>query len=149
MRLLNRASATAIVNNSWGALGYGTATPAPAVWKRAVRQGLKTGWGGKGTVYVFAAGNGALVGSQANLSELTTHYGVLAICGTGPDGTRAPYSETGATLWVLRTDARRHGQNGLDDGRPLQVRRPLRRHVERGGPSWRESSRSSAKRTPS
>ena len=98
--MLNGASTTAISNNSWGALGYGTATPAAAVWKRAVRQGLKTGWGGKGTVYVFAAGNGAQSGSQVNLSELTTHYGVVAVCGTGPDGTRAPYSETGATLWV-------------------------------------------------
>ena len=106
---LHGASTTAISNNSWGPANE-SPRAVPVAWKRAIRQGLRTGWGGKGTVYVFAAGNGAQQGGDVNLSEYTTHYGVMAICGTGqPDAdqnqTRVAYSETGATLWVCAPTA--------------------------------------------
>ena len=113
--MVNRASTTAISNNSWGH-AIEAPSAAPEAWKRSIRQGLRTGWGGKGTVYVFAAGNGAQAGGDVNLSEFTTHYGVMAICGTGaPDAdqneTRVVYSETGYTLWVCGPTA--HDDNAL------------------------------------
>ncbi len=103
--MLDRAATTAITNNSWGFQGPVEAIAVPVAWKRAVTQGLRTGWNGKGTVYVFAVGNAHEEGQTSNLSELTTHVGVVAVCGTGPDGRRVFYSETGQTLWVCAPTA--------------------------------------------
>ena len=51
---------TAVSNNSWGpsdgpGLGW-----IPRYWQLAVEQGVREGYGGKGTFYAFAAGNGGL-----------------------------------------------------------------------------------------
>ena len=104
---LNRVDEIAVMNNSWGPSGVGaSAVEMPTSWKRAVTQGLRTGFGGKGTSYVFAAGNGGNDHRHTNLAEISTHYGVMSICGTG-DGSldggkkvRVTYSEPGDSLWV-------------------------------------------------
>ena len=109
--MLHRASTTAISNNSWGTGTPKVVTAVPESWKRAIREGLRTGWGGKGTVYVFAAGNSDEEGGDAGLAEYTTHYGVIAVGGTGPGGTRVSYSTTGSTLWISAPTA-----DFFDDG---------------------------------
>ena len=62
--------------------------------------GITTGYNGKGTLYVFSAGNGHLLGDDSNLDEYVNHYGVTAVCSVNSRGTRAGYSEMGANLWV-------------------------------------------------
>ena len=56
--------------------------------------------GGKGVVYVWAAGNGAQIGDYSNLDGLTNFYPVVAVCAVDNRGERSSYSESGANLWV-------------------------------------------------
>ena len=90
---------TAVSNNSWGVGGGGVLAFAPAAWELAVERGAREGYGGKGTVYVFAAGNSA-GREHTNLDERTNHYAVMAVCAINYDDKRASYSEPGANLWV-------------------------------------------------
>ena len=56
---MSRNSATtAISNNSWGPKDYGRPQHAHELWEAAVKDGVTNGYGGKGVVYVWAAGNG-------------------------------------------------------------------------------------------
>ena len=52
------AQVTAISNNSWGEPPTLLPVSAGAAWERAVTRGVTEGFGGKGIVYVWAAGNG-------------------------------------------------------------------------------------------
>ena len=90
---------TAVSNNSWGLGGTGGVDFAPRAWELAVERGVRDGYGGKGTVYVFAGGNGAPE-SNANLNEFGNHYAVIAACAVEDHNRRASYSELGANLWV-------------------------------------------------
>ena len=91
---------TAVSNNSWGhvndpGLGY-----ASSFWELAVDSGVNTGYGGKGTFYVFIAGNGHPEGDNSNLSEVANYYAVTPVCAVNDGDVRASYSEIGTTLWV-------------------------------------------------
>ena len=94
------AASIGVSNNSWNAISGPHAKRVPRVWELAVEQGLTDGDGGRGTFYVFGAGNGHAKGDNANLDEYVNFYGVTAVCAVGPDGVRSTYSETGANLWV-------------------------------------------------
>ena len=94
------AQVTAVSNNSWGNPDTGLPLSAGALWERAVRRGVTEGYGGKGIVYVWAAGNGHEGGDHANLDGYTNHYAVTAACAVGYDDRRSAYSELGANLWV-------------------------------------------------
>ncbi len=94
------AQVTAVSNNSWGNPDTGLPLSAGALWERAVRRGVTEGYGGKGIVYVWAAGNGHEGGDHANLDGYTNHYAVTAACAVGYDDRRSAYSEIGANLWV-------------------------------------------------
>ena len=90
---------TAVSNNSWGELSDGNPKFAGAVWEQAIERGLTEGFGGKGTTYVWAGGNG---GDQdySNLDERLSHYGVIAACSVNYNDVRATLSEKGSNLWV-------------------------------------------------
>lgn len=111
--MLHNIQVTDISNNSWGGPdGYGTLSFAQQTWTDAIETGLSKGRNGKGTIYVWAAGNGANtkyknkgnVGNReidnSNYDGRANHYGVLSICGTLNNGKRTYYSEKGANLWV-------------------------------------------------
>lgn len=101
-----------VSNNSWGATdstGNLNAGMANLAWRNAIETGLSTGRSDRGTLYFWAAGNGATPkGTATNFPETdnsnydgqANFYGVMAIGALGNDGRRATYSERGANLWV-------------------------------------------------
>ena len=91
---------TAVSNNSWGSLDGPWLGPANSFWEQAVDVGTTTGYNGKGTFYVFSAGNGHLLGDDSNLDEYVNYHGVTAVCSVDSRDGRAGYSEMGANLWV-------------------------------------------------
>lgn len=135
-----------VSNNSWGNPdGTGLLQSAPPSWQSYITSGLKNGRSGLGTIYVWAAGNGAseydpTTGSvatvdNANYDGFTNKHGVIAVCSTGSGGKRGiwtsgllagfPYSEAGANLWVCApggdqdegiTTTDRTGAAGYNDG---------------------------------
>ena len=91
---------TAISNNSWGPADGPGLGSIPRYWELAVEQGVKEGYGGKGTFYAFAAGNGGLEGDDANLDEVANFYAVISVCAVNDRDRRSDFSEPGVSLWV-------------------------------------------------
>ncbi|MFN3603515.1 MAG: S8 family serine peptidase [Leptonema sp. (in: bacteria)] len=94
-----------ISNNSWGPSdGTGLLVSSDSLWQSAILQGLRQGRFGLGTLYIFAAGNGAQVNSyladNSNYDEYANFYGITAVCAVGLDEKQASYSEKGANLWI-------------------------------------------------
>ncbi len=98
--MTRNSDVTAVSNNSWGFADGPWLTSASEVWREAVRTGITTGYDGKGTFYVFRAGDGHMMGDNSNLDEYVNHYAVTAVCAVNSNGVRASYSEMGANLWV-------------------------------------------------
>ena len=112
--------ATAVSNNGWGHPDGPWLGRANAFWELAVEVGITSGYGGKGTFYAFAGGNGgrghrlnpdgtlvggdftnaAERGDDSNLDEFANFYGVSAVCAVNDRGLRSSFSEKGANLWV-------------------------------------------------
>ncbi len=93
------AETTAISNNSWGPGNFGHPEPATELWEAAVKDGVTSGYDGKGVFYAWAAGNGG-DDDYSTLDELANFYAVTAVCAVGHDDIRSSYSEAGANLWV-------------------------------------------------
>ena len=91
---------TAVVNNSWGYIDSPGLNAAPRIWELGVEAGVRDGYGGKGVVYVWTAGNGGLRGDNSNLEGYANYYAVTAACAVNDLGQRSAYSEEGANLWV-------------------------------------------------
>ncbi len=91
---------TAVSNNSWGFVTTGLPRGPGTVWESAVERGVTEGFGGKGIVYVWAAGNGHPENGNSNLDGLANFYAVTAACAVGYDDRRSAYSEMGANLWI-------------------------------------------------
>ena len=106
------AGVTAVSNNSWGWADSPGLAPSFSLWRQAIRYGTTVGYDGKGIVYVFAGGNGHLLGDDSNLDEYANEYGVTAACSVNRQGTRAGYSEMGANLWVCAPSNDRPGSLG-------------------------------------
>ena len=106
------ADVTAVSNNSWGWRDGPGFSPSLSFWRQAIRYGTAFGYDGKGIFYVFAAGNGHLLGDDSNLDEYVNEYGVTAACSVNRQGTRAGYSEMGANLWVCAPSNDRPGVLG-------------------------------------
>lgn len=86
--------------NSWGAPDNADLHAAPMLWRDAILIGLTQGRGGRGTVYVWAAGNGALADDNSNYDGYANNRGVIAVCAVDDQGVHADYSEPGANLRV-------------------------------------------------
>ncbi len=106
---------TDVSNNSWGGSDRPGLKTQPLPWKLGVEAGLADGAGGKGTVYVFAGGNGRTRGDYSNLDETASFYGVVAACAVTDQGKQVNYSESGSNLWVCApsNDSRRVGARGI------------------------------------
>ena len=93
-------SSTAISNNSWGPAASGRLVRPAMSWETAVVNGVTDGFGGKGVVYVFSAGNGHYLGDYSNLDGFANFYAVTAVCAVNYADKRSGYSERGSNLWV-------------------------------------------------
>ena len=95
-------------NHSYGPNDNGIVHRSSAVWNAAMDSMLQTGFGGLGTSYVNAAGNGGVNGQRGavdeeftHLDEYNSHIGVIPVCAVGENGLFIPdTSEQGTNLWV-------------------------------------------------
>lgn len=87
-----------VSNNSWGYTSAASAiSPLTAA---ALYRDVTFGRGGLGTVILFATGNSALEGQEANLKGLVGNRYTMGIGGVGADGKRASYSSHGSAVDV-------------------------------------------------
>ena len=100
---------TAISNNSYGKLNWGRPTMEWQVWNLALETRVREGLDGKGTLYVFSAGNAHLAGSHVNLNERKKErknfYAQTTVCVVDSHDERVNHSETGYALWVCAPKA--------------------------------------------
>ena len=90
---------TAVYSNSWN--WHETYVHLTSqLWDAALESGVSDGFGGKGSFYVFSAGNGHGLDLHVNLSEAKNHYAQTMVCAVDENGDRKSYSETGYSLWV-------------------------------------------------
>jgi kexin len=103
------AASVSVSSNSWGAAdGTGALDASSSLWRTAVTTGLTSGRGGKGTVYMWAAGNGGTVDASycpygcdnSNYDGRANYRGVMAVAAVNDQGTKSTYSEFGANLWI-------------------------------------------------
>jgi len=90
-----------IKSNSWGPNDTGTILEGPApLTQTALRSAATTGRGGKGSIIVWAGGNGGDVGDNSNYDGYANSIHTIAIGATDSAGNRAFYSEPGSNLIV-------------------------------------------------
>jgi len=89
-----------IYSNSWGPPDNGRlAGPAPLTLA-ALRNGVATGRGGLGSIYVWAAGNGLGANDNVNYDGWANSRYTIAVSAIDNRGVQAPYSEPGAPILV-------------------------------------------------
>ena len=112
--MTRNSDVAAVFNNSWSVANGPELAMAPQHWEAAVKTGVTEGYGGKGVLYVFAAGNDAALGGNANLDEFKNHFHVTTVCATNDLGQRSVYSNQGANLWVCApSDDRTENRPGI------------------------------------
>ncbi len=90
-----------IMSNSWGIPdGYQMIGGPGPLAAAALAQGCAQGRAGKGTIYLFAGGNGRLAGEDANYDGYANSIYTIAVGAISDQGTQADYSEPGACLVV-------------------------------------------------
>ena len=94
------ADVTAVSSNSWRIAHRGTYAAATDEWRNAIESGITSGYGGKGVLYVWLAGNFHASGSYANRDEMLVHHGVTVVCAVNYNDVRTTYSERGDNLWL-------------------------------------------------
>ena len=89
-----------VSSNSWGAPDYfGEPSPASLLWQTAIETGLSEGRNGRGTIYVWAGGNGQGI-DNSNYDGMANYRGVMAVAAVDERGRQTSYSEPGANLLV-------------------------------------------------
>ena len=104
--LIRHRTRTAVSNNSYG---WGFFRHAPSMWYLALETGINEGFHGKGTVYVFGAGNQGKEGYNSNYDAYTNYHAVIAVCGVDYQGKHHNESESGANLWVCAPYGGKYG----------------------------------------
>ena len=91
---------TAVSSNSWGFSDNSSIKHVDWKWEGGIERGITDGYGGKGTFYVWAAGNGGDKGDYANLGQFSTFHGITPVCAVDGHGRHLAESERGPNLWV-------------------------------------------------
>ncbi len=90
-----------IKNNSWGPEDSGTILEGPGLLTRAaLAEAAANGRGGRGSIFVWSAGNGGDIGDNSNYDGYANSIYTIAIGATDNSGNQAYYSEPGANLIV-------------------------------------------------
>jgi kexin len=90
-----------VSSNSWGPEDDGHLEAPGPLTQAALLYGVTSGRGGKGIVYVWAAGNGRADGDNVNFDGYANSRYTLAVGASTALGKIAPYSEDGAPLRVV------------------------------------------------
>lgn len=98
--VLHQNQAIDIYNNSWGPPdGFGLVGLGSQL-QAALQTGVRQGRGGRGSLYVWAAGNGAMQGDNVNYDGYANSRYVIAVGALTRRGTHARYSEPGTALLI-------------------------------------------------
>ena len=135
-----------IKTNSWGPNDNGITLEGPGpLTLAALPTATTTGRGGKGTIFLWAGGNGGDVGDNSNYDGYANSIYTIAIGATDSAGSRAYYSEPGGQPRRLRAVQRRspalgittvdrtgaNGYNTATSGNRRRLHQRLRRHLVR------------------
>ncbi|KAJ7595678.1 kex protein [Mycena floridula] len=91
-----------IYSCSWGPPDNGTMMEGPSILNRkAILNGINHGRGGKGSVFVFASGNGGAVGDQCNFDGYTNSIYSVTVASVDYKGLHPYYSEACAANMVV------------------------------------------------
>ncbi|MFM8494351.1 MAG: S8 family serine peptidase, partial [Planctomycetia bacterium] len=91
----------AIYSNSWGPTDNGSTLEAPGPLTRAaLANAVQTGRGGKGSIYVWAAGNGLQANDNSNYDGYANSRYTIAVTAVDNTGNQAWYAEPGANILV-------------------------------------------------
>src|SRR5690606_27914862 len=93
---------TSIYNNSWGPRDQervDLAGPGELV-RETFRRAVQEGRGGRGAVYVWAAGNGAQNGHRSDYDGYANSRYTIAVGAVGQDGQAAAFSEPGSNVFI-------------------------------------------------
>jgi proprotein convertase subtilisin/kexin type 2 len=110
-----------ISNNSWGSPDNGFKQASETGWNTAIDNGIRNGRNGKGTVYVFPAGNGgfielankATIKENSNFDGYANRLGVVTVCATDHNGGLPFFGERGANILVCAPAAAASNSGGL------------------------------------
>ncbi|THH12013.1 hypothetical protein EW145_g287 [Phellinidium pouzarii] len=93
---------TSIYSCSWGPADDGRSMEGPSyLIQKAVVNGIQNGRGGKGSVFVFASGNGAARGDQCNFDGYTNSIYSVTVAAVDYKGLHPYYSEACAANMVV------------------------------------------------
>ena len=91
----------AIYSNSWGPSDTGSNLEAPGpLTLAALANGVAAGRGGKGSIYVWAAGNGLEANDNSNYDGYANSRYTIAVTAVDNTGNQAWYAEPGANILV-------------------------------------------------
>ena len=116
-----------IKTNSWGPDDSGYTMEAPGTLTlAAIQDAITNGRGGRGTIFLFAGGNGADAGDNSNYDGFANSIYTIAISAISDNGTPTYYAEPGANLIASAggnndddqglTTTDRSGADGYNDG---------------------------------
>ena len=93
---------TSIYSCSWGPKDDGESMAAPSfLVRKAMLNGIQNGRGGKGSVFVFASGNGAYAGDQCNFDGYTNSIYSVTVGAIDYTGHHPFYSEPCAANMIV------------------------------------------------
>ncbi|OJJ40435.1 hypothetical protein ASPWEDRAFT_166505 [Aspergillus wentii DTO 134E9] len=91
-----------IYSCSWGPMDDGETMEAPGILiKRAMVNGIQNGRAGKGSIFVFAAGNGAAYGDNCNFDGYTNSIYSVTVGAIDREGNHPSYSESCSAQLVV------------------------------------------------
>ena len=110
MGLSHGVDSVSVYSNSWGPPDDGETMEGPGkVTLAALEQNTQQGRGGKGSIYVWAGGNGATAHDDGNYDGYANSRFTVTVGAVAHDGKRAYYSEPCACLMVTAPSS---GQRG-------------------------------------
>lgn len=93
---------TSIYSCSWGPKDDGRSMAAPSyIIQKALLNGVQNGRDGKGSIFVFASGNGGLYHDQCNFDGYTNSIYSITVGAVDYEGKHPEYSETCAANMVV------------------------------------------------